>query len=155
MDYRAFHRRRPDTRDMTLRIPKQIHDAMTAHCIEGLPNEACGFLAGRDQDVSEIFLLTNSAASPVFYRPDDREMIAAMNEIDDKHLELSAIFHSHVASPAYPSLTDVREAHYPDAVYIIVSLVDRAAPEVRGFLIEKKDWTDLSGEVSEVELVLS
>lgn len=139
---------------MRLTIPKGIYDQMTAHCEADLPNEACGFLAGRGEAVDEIFVLTNAAASPVYYRPDDKQMLAAMNRIDESGKSLLAIFHSHVASPPSPSSTDIREAHYPETVYLIVSLMDEA-PTARGFLIHKQDWKDDSGEIEEVELVIS
>jgi proteasome lid subunit RPN8/RPN11 len=140
---------------MKLRIPKGIYDAMIEHCRVGLPNEACGFLAGADGAATKFYPLTNAAASPVYYRPDDKEMLRAMTDIDDSGLELVAIFHSHVASAPHPSTTDVREAHYPDAVYLIVSLSEFDEPEARGWRIKKADWRDETGEISEVELVVS
>lgn len=140
---------------MTLTIPEPIYGEMIEHCRAGLPNEACGFLAGRDGGVEKIYKLTNAAASPVYYRPADKEMLAAMTDIDDSQFELMAIFHSHVASEAFPSPTDVREAHYPDAVYLIVSMVNQWEPQARGFYIRKEDWRDSHGSVDEIDLVLS
>ncbi len=140
---------------MKLTIPRDIYDKLIDHCRAGLPNEACGFLAGRSGVVETFIPLDNAAASPVYYRPNDKQMIAAMRDIDDAGLELSAIFHSHVASPPRPSVTDIREAHYPDSVYLIVSLIDLSNPESQGWLIRKNDWRDETGEVEEVELVLS
>jgi len=81
-------------------------------------------------------------------------MIAAVNDIDNLDKELVGIFHSHVASAPVPSPTDRREAHYPDAVYLIVSLMDTDAPLTKGYLIKKADWRDETGEVEEVELVI-
>ena len=81
-------------------------------------------------------------------------MLAAMNQIDDSRKSLLAIFHSHVASPPVPSSTDIREAHYPDTVYLIVSLMDET-PTARGYLIHKEDWKDETGVIEEVELVIS
>lgn len=131
-------------------IPADIYQRIVAHCTTGLPNEACGFLGGKDGVVSKLYLMTNAAASPVFYRPDDREMLSALNDMDDNGLDVSSIFHSHVATRAYPSPTDIREAHYPEAVFLIVSLEDRERPYAKGFLIHKQDWRDPSGEVEEV-----
>jgi [CysO sulfur-carrier protein]-S-L-cysteine hydrolase len=127
---------------------------MVEHCKSGYPNEACGFLGGADRVVEKLYPLPNAAASPVYYRPGDKEMIAAINDIDNQDKELVGIFHSHVASAPYPSPTDRREAHYPDSVYLIVSLLDMDAPLTRGYLIRKADWRDESGEVEEVELVI-
>lgn len=128
---------------------------MIDHCIRGLPNEACGFLGGRHGVAGKIYPLTNAAASPVYYRPADKEMLAAMTDIDDQGLELVCIFHSHVASAAYPSTTDIREAHYPDAAYLIVSLIEMSDPVSRAYMIRKKDWRDTTGDVEEIELVIS
>jgi [CysO sulfur-carrier protein]-S-L-cysteine hydrolase len=139
---------------VTLRIPQPIYDRMVEHCKSGYPNEACGFLGGADGLAEKLYPLPNAAASPVFYRPGDKEMIAAINDIDNQDKELVAIFHSHVASAPYPSPTDRREAHYPDAVYVIVSLKDMDAPVTKGYLIRKADWRDETGEVEEVELVI-
>jgi proteasome lid subunit RPN8/RPN11 len=138
-----------------LKLPKTIYDQMVEDCLGGAPNEACGFLAGKYMVAVRIFPLENSAASPVFYKPDGKQMIAALTEIDDQELDLLAIYHSHVASAPYPSATDIREAHYPDCVYVIVSLADDDAPRTKGFFIRKNDWRDPDGEVEEVELVIS
>ena len=140
---------------MSLTIPRAIYEEMIRHCQVGLPNEACGFLGGRDGKVEKLYALTNAAASPVYYRPNDKEMLAAMQDIDDGGLELSAIFHSHVASAPRPSPTDVREAHYPDSVYVIVSFADPSNPEAKGWQIHKKDWRDETGEIEEVEISIA
>lgn len=139
---------------MTLTVPRPIYDEMVRHCIDGLPNEACGFLGGNNGDATALYPLANAALSPVYYRPEGKEMIAAFNDMDEQGLELVAIYHSHVASPPYPSVTDVREAHHPVA-YVIVSLSDLASPECRAFDVIKADWRDETGEISEVDLVVS
>lgn len=140
---------------MRLELPKDLYRQMIEHCMSGLPNEACGFLAGRDGVAERIYPLTNAAASPVYYRPADKEMLRAMTDIDDRGLQLVSIFHSHVASAPFPSVTDVREAHYPDAAYLIVSLIDQSNPLARAYLIRKKDWRDATGDVEEIDLVIS
>lgn len=142
---------------MKLTIPAAVYEEMIRHCIDGLPNEACGFLAGPPggDEVTHIIPLTNEAASPVFYRPAARDMIAAFSQMDQTDTDLISIFHSHVATEPYPSPTDRREAHYPDAVYLIVSLKDKDDPKSRGFLIHKQDWRDEDGRIEEVDLVIS
>lgn len=142
----------------TLVIPRDVYDAMVAHCIEGMPNEACGFIGGKadgtQRAATRLYPMTNAAASPVFYRPDDREMLAALKDMDERDLDVASIFHSHVATRAYPSPTDIREAHYPDAVFVIVSFEERDNPQAKGYLIHKQDWRDATGEVEEVQLVI-
>lgn len=140
---------------MKLTIPQDIYDGMVEHCRKGYPNEACGFMGGNNGEAKVLYPLPNAAASPIYYRPGDKEMIAAINDIDERDMELVSIFHSHVASPPIPSPTDRREAHYPDAVYVIVSLMDMDNPLTKGWLIKKADWRDETGEVIEVDLVIS
>ena len=140
---------------MKLTIPQDIYDRMIQHCRDDYPNEACGFIGGSDSVGTKLYPLPNAAASPIYYRPGDKEMIAAINDIDERDEELVAIFHSHVASAPIPSPTDRREAHYPDAVYLIVSLMDSENPLTRGWLIKKQDWRDETGDVIEVDLVIS
>ncbi|HEU4868362.1 MAG TPA: M67 family metallopeptidase [Actinomycetota bacterium] len=140
---------------MKLTIPQDIYDGMIQHCRDDYPNEACGFISGLNGECTKLYPLPNAAASPIYYRPGDKEMIAAINDIDERDEELVAIFHSHVASAPVPSPTDRREAHYPDAVYLIVSLMDGDNPLTRGWLIKKQDWRDETGDVIEVDLVIS
>jgi proteasome lid subunit RPN8/RPN11 len=89
------------------------------------PEEACGLLSGQIEGetcrVSEVIPATNELHSPVRYRIDPHEQIAAFNRIDAQGLELVGIYHSHPAGPAGPSPTDIAEAFYPEAVYLIWS----------------------------------
>ncbi len=119
-------------------IPKQIFDAMLSHCKAGFPNEACGILAGKGNEVSEIYRISNAEKSPVSYLMDPMEQFKAMKDMREKKIEMVGIFHSHPSSPAYPSPKDVDLAFYEDAAYVIVSLANRE-PVVRSFaVIERK-----------------
>ena len=115
-------------------IPSGVRDEIVAHAREGLPNEACGILAGRDGRVERFFPAEPDEPSPYYYRISAPDQIRIMNEIDDAGLDLVGIYHSHVSSPAYPSRTDAEQAFWPDAVYVIVSLAGGGA-ELRGFRI--------------------
>ncbi len=103
-------------------IPAAVRDEVIAHARAGLPNEACGILAGTDGRVERFFPAESDEPSPYYYRIESRDQIRIMNEIDDAGLDLVGIYHSHVSSPAYPSRTDAEQAFWPDAVYVIVSL---------------------------------
>ena len=89
------------------------------------PEEACGLLSGQIEAgiyrVAAVIPATNELHSPVRYRIDPHEQIAAFNQIDAQGLELVGIYHSHPAGPAGPSPTDIAEAFYPQAVYLIWS----------------------------------
>jgi len=85
---------------------------------------------------------TNAEASPLRYSIDAKEQFDLMRRIEDAGEELVGIYHSHTRSPAYPSQTDVNLAGWPDAVYLIVSLQDPEAPQVRGFWIRDSGISD-------------
>jgi proteasome lid subunit RPN8/RPN11 len=133
---------------MTLRIPRPFADAIVEHARSEHPNEACGLIAGGNGEATRLFAMSNAERSPVIYRMEPSEQLRVFNEIDRDGLDLVGIYHSHTRSPAYPSATDVSLAYYPDAVYLIVSLANMEAPELRGFRI-----TD--GKVTEIDLELT
>jgi proteasome lid subunit RPN8/RPN11 len=133
---------------MTLSLPRTFAEAIVVQARSEHPNEACGLLAGTNGTASKIFPMTNAERSPVIYRIDPKEQLRIFNEIEGHDLELVGIYHSHTRSPAYPSDTDVRQAFYPDAAYLIVSLADPENPELRGYRI-----TD--GRVAEIQLELT
>ena len=104
-------------------------------------------IGGADGRATTIYRALNAESSPLRYSLDPTDQFRIMSEIDDREEELVAIYHSHTASPAYPSQTDVNLAFYPDAVYVIVSLEDPDEPSIRGFWIRE-------GLVDEAELVV-
>ena len=127
------------------RIPRAIYDEMVAHAREDLPNEACGMVHARDGVPIEVHRVRNVAASPYRYEMDPLRMMKLETQRDDTGETLFAIYHSHVASEARPSPTDVRmaffppgemhrEPMYPTTYYILVSLGSDPA-SVRAFFI--------------------
>ena len=122
-------------------IPAAVRDEIVAHARAGMPNEACGILAGVDGRVERFFPAESDEPSPYYYRIESRDQIRIMNEIDDAGLDLIGIYHSHTSSPAYPSRTDAEQAFWPDAVYVIVSLAGADA-DVRGYRIQDMSITE-------------
>ena len=133
---------------MALRLTNEQAEEMIRHAREEYPNEACGLLAGVEGRVEKVYRMTNAAHSPVTYRLDPEEQYRAMMDMEERGWDIVAIYHSHVASPAYPSATDVEMAYYPDSFYLIVSLANRERPVLRAFRIVEK-------RIEEVELVIS
>jgi len=131
-----------------LEIDRGFFDEMVEHGLAEFPNEACGLLAGKEGRPVKFFRMTNRDASPVTYRLDPREQLHAFDEIDEEGWELLAIFHTHTHSDAVPSETDRKQAFYPEATYLVMSLSDRANPELRAYRID-------DGEVAEAELVVA
>ncbi|HET6776404.1 MAG TPA: M67 family metallopeptidase [Actinomycetota bacterium] len=129
-----------------IEIPSAVRDAMVAHALDGLPNEACGLLAGSDGRVEHFFPMANADRSALTYTLDPKEHLRVEDEIWDKGWSVVGIFHSHTTSQAYPSPTDTSKAGgYPDAAYMILSLADRSNPSLRAFTIRR-------GEVEEEEV---
>ncbi|MDX6652767.1 MAG: [CysO sulfur-carrier protein]-S-L-cysteine hydrolase [Solirubrobacterales bacterium] len=129
-----------------LRVGREIVDELVAHAREDAPNECCGMVGGVDGEARTVYRAANAEASPLRYNIDAKDLFRIMSAIDDAGEELAAIYHSHTKSAAVPSPTDVNLASYPDAVYLIVSIADAEAPELRGFHIR-------DGKVDEVALV--
>jgi proteasome lid subunit RPN8/RPN11 len=126
-----------------------LADEMVAHCLLGLPDEACGLLAGPEGtgDVAGLYPTDNLAGSALVYTVDPRAHLRADRAAEDLGQVLIGVFHSHTHTEAYPSPTDVAQAPDPTWHYVIVSLRDDA-PAIRSYRI-------IDGEITEeaVELV--
>jgi [CysO sulfur-carrier protein]-S-L-cysteine hydrolase len=129
-----------------MKISQQLIDEMVAHARADLPNECCGMIGGRDGVASKVVPVENAAASPLRYEMDPQGQYDALKAIEDAGEELIGIYHSHTRSAAYPSQTDVNEARmWPEQAYVIVSLENEEAPDVKAF-----DLADL--RIADVEL---
>jgi proteasome lid subunit RPN8/RPN11 len=128
-------------------IPAAVRDEVIAHARAGLPNEACGILAGRDGVVERFFPAEADEPSPYYYRISSADQIRIMSAIEAAGLDLVGIYHSHVSSPAYPSRTDTEQAFWPEAVYVIVSLAGGGA-ELRGYRIADMEITEEPLEIA-------
>lgn len=111
------------------------------------PLESCGILAGTDGRVEAVHEMTNADASAEHFNLIPREQFDVVRRMRADGHEMLAIYHSHPASPAWPSEEDIRLALTPDVAYVIVSLAEPNGPVVRGFHIN-------DGTVTQVELDL-
>ncbi len=128
-----------------MKLEQNFIDEMIAHAKEDAPNECCGIIAGEDGRAVKLFRARNSEASPYRYSVDSSDLFRVYREAEANDWSFLAIYHSHTASEAYPSPTDVRLAFWPESYYILVSLEDAENPVVRAFRI-------LYGEVSEEKI---
>jgi proteasome lid subunit RPN8/RPN11 len=129
-----------------LHINKQQWDEMLEHVKSHVPLEACGLLAGKNNQLEKVILVRNQAQSPVRFVMDPYEQLQAFEWIEAQGLDLIGIFHSHPAGPEIASVNDIAEA-----AYRVVSIIwSRKNDEwkARGFWIEH-------GEVIDVPLLLS
>ncbi len=136
---------------------------MVAHARELNPFECCGLLAGRNGAVVHHYRITNTVANDVraaqvfdeahvkglrhlpettraevAYFMDPKEMLAAFKDMRQRQLDLIVIYHSHTASPAYPSTTDIGLAYYREAAYMIISLEQKSKPDIRAYWIRDR-----------------
>ena len=112
-------------------LPQALRDEIVAHARAEAPKECCGLIAGANGRATRVIRCTNASPTPeVRY---SLKELRAVIEIEDAGEELVAIYHSHPRSPAHPSPTDRREAHWPVAAYVLVSLrYDRPVPGGKG-----------------------
>ena len=130
-----------------IQLERSHYDEIVAHCQGEYQNEACGLVAGKEGIAVRVIPMRNADASPATYRLDAEEQFRVFEEMDDDGQDVYGIFHSHTHSEAYPSATDRRQALYPEAHYLILSLQDRSTPLLRGFRI-------LDGEVTEEDVMI-
>ena len=137
-----------------LTIPRATYDAIVAHARRDHPNEACGVVAGPEgSDRAERFVpMLNAAMSPTFYEFDSAELLALYQDMDARDEEPVVIYHSHTATEAYPSRTDINLAQEPGAHYVLVSTRDGAdAPSYDG-PVEFRSYRIIDGAVTEEEV---
>jgi proteasome lid subunit RPN8/RPN11 len=131
-----------------LRLAPLVYRQMVGHCYDGLPNEACGLVAGPPATAKAVvcYPTGNADASARTYTIPPRDLLDADRDAEARGLALIGVFHSHTHTDAYPSPTDVAQAPDPDWHYILVSLRDDA-PVVRSYRI-------VDGKISEEPVVL-
>jgi len=127
-------------------LNRECLEEMIQHVKDELPNEGCGILAGKDGEVLKVYKMTNTDKSPSTFFMEPQEQFDAMKDMRRLGMEMIGIYHSHVASPAYPSLKDVNLAFYPDVYYVIISLMDKENPQIRAFRIQE-------GNISEEKII--
>ena len=144
-----------------MRIPRGVYDQILEHAREDVPNECCGLVGGNDAVAKTVYRARNAEASPLRYNLDPRDQFRIMSEMDERGEELTAIYHSHTKSEAYPSQTDInlalmerREGDevvgkaqlFPGTIYLIASLAEGEEP-LRGFEIDEAGVTEVDLQV--------
>jgi proteasome lid subunit RPN8/RPN11 len=132
-------------------IRRDLVEAIVEHARRDHPDEACGVIAGPSPDRPERFVpMLNAARSPTFYEFESGDLLRLYREMDGNDEVPAVVYHSHTATEAYPSRTDVSYAGEPDAHYVLVSTREPDTHEFRSYRI-------VDGEVAEepVEIVES
>lgn len=133
-----------------LTITQALYDKIVDHARADHPDEACGVIAGPvGSGRPERFIpMLNAARSPTFYEFDSQDLLRLYREMDERDEEPVVIYHSHTATEAYPSRTDIAYANEPNAHYVLVSTADTDGLgefQFRSFRI-------VDGEVTEEEV---
>ena len=138
--------------ELGLTLPVAIAEELIRHARSEVPNEACGILAGdlATGVATAYHPARNADASPYVYTVHPDDLVRIVFAIEDAGEDLLAIFHSHTHTPAVPSPTDRRQAHYPDAFYLLVTLSDPDATAAESL----RAWRIRDGESTEVSLSL-
>ena len=131
-----------------LRLSRTIADQIVEHARRDHPDEACGVVAGRDGNPERFIPMVNAARSPTFYEFDSMDLLNLYKEMDARDEEPVVIYHSHTATEAYPSRTDISYASEPEAHYVLVSTREENSVEFRSFRI-------VDGVVTEEEVEIS
>lgn len=146
-----------------LKLSRAQFEQIVAHGLEGKPLEICGFLAGRSIPeggvVVEVFPIESDDKSEMTYVMNPLQQMRAEKEIRIKGLEVLGVYHTHPSTEPYPSKTDVARAHwnesndlmFPEYSYLIVSLRNPHAPELRTFKIRGRIIPD---DIEEVAVVI-
>jgi proteasome lid subunit RPN8/RPN11 len=134
-----------------LTLDPAVRDAIVAHARRDHPDEACGLVvgpagSGRAERVVEM---TNAARSMTQYEFEPGEQLRVYRDLDDRDEEVVVVYHSHTATEAYPSRTDVRYASQPDAHYVLVSTRDPGEAELRSYTIVDDVVTEEEVKVTE------
>lgn len=136
-----------------LTLTTAIRDAIVAHAKRDHPVEACGVVTGPEGSdrAEQVVEMVNAAGSPTFYEFDSAELLALYRRMWDDDEEPVVVYHSHTATEAYPSRTDVGLASEPGAHYVLVSTREHGNSEGP---VEFRSYRIIDGEVTEEEVTI-
>ncbi|QCW49920.1 M67 family metallopeptidase [Nocardioides dongxiaopingii] len=136
-----------------LTIDQATYDAIVAHARRDHPVEACGIVAGPEgSDRPERLVeMVNAAGSPTFYEFDSTELLALYKQMWAADEEPVVVYHSHTATEAYPSVTDIGLASEPAAHYVLVSTREHGNNDGPA---EFRSYSIIDGVVTEEEVTV-
>ena len=136
-----------------LTIDQATYDGIVAHAKKDHPDEACGIVAGPEgSDRPERLVeMVNGAGSPTFYEFDSTELLALYKDMWSRDEEPVVVYHSHTATEAYPSRTDIGLASEPGAHYVLVSTREHGNNEGP---VEFRSYRIVNGEVTEEDVAV-
>ena len=136
-----------------LTIDQATYDAIVAHAKRDHPVEACGIVAGPEgsERAERLVEMVNAAGSPTFYEFDSTDLFQLYKDLDSRDEEPVVVYHSHTATEAYPSVTDIGLAMEPGAHYVLVGTEEHGNNEGP---VEFRSYRILDGVVTEEEVTV-
>lgn len=130
-------------------IGKQHLQQIIDHALKGHPYEVCGLAGGRDGQVQTVVEVPNASLTPQYsYEMEQQGMVDVIIGFQRAGQEVVAIYHSHPDGEANPSQHDIAQATWPDAVYLIVGLIDPESPQVRAWTLAREQDEPLEVEIA-------
>lgn len=129
-------------------LPRTLINQIMSQAQSSDEDEICGLISAKNETVLQVYPVTNIAKeTDHLFSMDPKEQINAMRNMRENDEQLFAIYHSHPHAPAVPSIKDIQQANYPDALYLIVSLDTKGVLEMRGFKLEKESVATVDLEI--------
>jgi proteasome lid subunit RPN8/RPN11 len=118
----------------TVELPRHIVNQLLEQALSTPDTEICGLIAGLDGHPTDCYPVANVSTQPQCqFQLDPAQQIAALRRMREQGETLFAIYHSHPSTPATPSVADMQQASYPDALYLIISLHTTGTLQMRGY----------------------
>ncbi len=135
--------------DQTTILPRPLVNQLLTQAQHSPEIEVCGLISSRNGQTAKVYPVKNIAPEPGrLFRMEPEGLIDAMRQIREQGEQLFAIYHSHPHSPAIPSATDLQQAEYPDALYLIISLDTKGVLEMRGYRLRNNALEEVVLEIS-------
>lgn len=129
---------------MKVLLKKADYDKMVAHAKANLPEEACGLIAGHDEDgvrvIEKVYMIENVDHTNEHFTITPKAQLEAIKNMRQNGLKPLGNWHSHPESPSRSSQEDIRLAYDSSASYLILSLMNEE-PVLHSFHVENGQST--------------
>ena len=132
-------------------LPRPLVNRILSLAQQAPNNEICGLIGKRGAQTPTLYPVANVASDTQhLFQMDPKQQIDALRQMREQDEELFAIYHSHPHSPGLPSATDLAQASYPEALYLIISLNTIGVLEMRGFYLRQGEAMEVPLEIADV-----
>jgi [CysO sulfur-carrier protein]-S-L-cysteine hydrolase len=117
-------------------LPRTLVNQLLTHAQKHPEREVCGLIAADGGRPTRVWPVDNVAQNADhLFRMDPKEQIDAMRAMREAGEDLFAIYHSHPHAPPLPSVTDLEQVGYPEALYLIISLDTKGVLQMNGYYL--------------------